>query len=219
MTTQGRFVTFEGLDGSGKSTQLARAAAWLAEQGRPVLATREPGGTPLGQAIRSVFLDPRFGEIDGTVELLLVFASRRQHLLETIDPALAHGKSVLCDRFTDSTLAYQGFGRGVDRGRIDAVDTLATGARRPDLTLLFDLPPEEAQRRGHAPDRDGGADRIDLESLAFYTRVREGFLALAHAEPTRFRILDATASADATEVAVQAALGAYLGISLSGKTA
>ena len=213
MAERGRFITFEGLDGSGKSTQLARAAAWLAEQEVAVETTREPGGTALGQAIRSVFLDPRFGEIDGTVELLMVFASRRQHLLETIEPALARGTTVLCDRFTDSTLAYQGFGRGVERERIDAVDALATGTRRPELTLLFDLPPEEARRRGHAPDREGGADRIDVESLAFYTRVREGFLALARAEPARFRVINSTASAEETAAAVRSVLAEFLGVS------
>ncbi len=218
MTVRGRFVTFEGLDGSGKSTQLARAAAWLEAQGAPVLTTREPGGTPLGQAIRAVFLDPRFGEIDGTVELLLVFASRRQHLLETIEPALTLGTHVLCDRFTDSTLAYQGFGRGVAQERIAAVDALATGARRPDLTLLFDLPPEEARRRGHAPDRDGGTDRIDVESLAFYTRVREGFLRLAEREPERFRLIDSAASAEQTELAVRDALAAFLDLSTPATT-
>ena len=116
------FITFEGLDGSGKSTHLRSAAAWFAARQLPHLVTHEPGGTPLAQAIREVFLDRRWGGIDGTVELLLVFASRRQHLLEKIDPALALGRHVLCDRFTDSTFAYQGGGRGVARETIDRID-------------------------------------------------------------------------------------------------
>jgi len=207
MPPSGRFVTFEGIDGSGKSSQLRRAAAWLAERGVDVCATHEPGGTPLGDAIRGLFLDSRWGEVDGTVELLLVFASRRQHLREVIEPALAAGRTVLCDRFTDSTLAYQGFGRGVPRERIETVDRIATGGRRPDLTLVFDLPPEEAQRRGGAAARGRPSDRLDAESLAFYTRVREGFLALATAEPGRFRVVDSSGSPEATASRVRAILG------------
>ena len=154
------FITFEGLDGSGKSTHLRRASAWLAERGVPHIVTHEPGGTPLGDALRGVFLDPKWGGIDGVVEVLLVFASRRQHLLEVIDPALRQGRHVLCDRFTDSTRAYQGYGRGVPLGLIDQVDRLATDGRRPDRTLLFDLPAEAARARGHSPSRRqrGAAD-------------------------------------------------------------
>ncbi|MFY9826425.1 MAG: dTMP kinase, partial [Thermoanaerobaculia bacterium] len=133
----GQFITFEGLDGSGKSTHLRHAAAWLAERGVPHLVTHEPGGTPLGDEVRAVFLDARWGALDGLVELLLVFASRRQHLLEVIEPALRDGKHVLCDRFTDSTRAYQGHGRGVPLAVIEQVDLLATGGRVPDRTLLF----------------------------------------------------------------------------------
>jgi dTMP kinase len=196
----GLFVTFEGLDGSGKSTHLKRAAAWLAARGIPCRSTHEPGGTPLGDALRQIFLDPRWGAVDGTVELLLVFASRRQHLLEVIDPALAAGSAVLCDRFTDSTLAYQGYGRGVARDQIARVDALATGGRRPDRTLLFDLDPEAARGRGQSAARRGrGAiDRLDAEDLAFYRRVREGFLALAAAEPERFRVIDSGGEPEAT---------------------
>ena len=144
------FITFEGLDGSGKSTHLRRASEWLAQRGIPHLVTHEPGGTPLGDALRAVFLDPRWGAVDGVVELLLVFASRRQHLLEMIEPALRDGRHVLCDRFTDSTRAYQGYGRGVPLGVIDQVDRLATEGRLPDHTLLFDLP---ADGSGRSADR------------------------------------------------------------------
>lgn len=195
------FLTFEGLDGSGKSTHLRAAAAWLAVRRLPHLVTHEPGGTPLAQSIRELFLDRRWGEMDGTVELLLVFASRRQHLIEKIEPALASGMHVLCDRFTDSTRAYQGFGRGVNRETIDRVDFVATGGRRPDVTLLFDLPAADARRRGasKARRRANTADRLDVESLAFYERVRAGYLELAAAEPERFRIIDSTGDLRRTE--------------------
>jgi len=207
------FITFEGLDGSGKSTHLARVAEELAARGAPYLATHEPGGTPLGDAVRRVFLDRRWGAVDGRVELLLVFASRRQHLLEAVEPALARGEVVLCDRFTDSTVAYQGHGRGVDLGLIERVDEIATGRRRPDRTLLFDLPAEAARARGDSPDRRGrgDVDRLDAEDLDFYRRVRDGFLAAAAAEPERFRVIDSSGPAEATAAAVRDALSDALG--------
>lgn len=204
------FITFEGLDGSGKSTHLRAAAAWFAARSLPHLVTHEPGGTPLAQAIREVFLDRRWGGIDGTVELLLVFASRRQHLIEKIDPELERGRHVLCDRFTDSTRAYQGFGRGVAQEVIDRIDAVATGGRRPDVTLLFDLPAEDARRRGASKSRRRAntADRLDVESLAFYERVRAGYLELAAAEPDRFRIIDSAGDPRRTEQQMLAALAA-----------
>lgn len=203
------FVTFEGLDGSGKTTHLARAAGWLAAAGVPHRVTHEPGGTPLGEAVRGVFLDHRWGPMDGTVELLLVFASRRQHLLEVVDPAIAAGEHVLCDRFTDSTRAYQGAGRGVAAELVEAVDRVATGGRTPDRTLLFDLPAELARERGCSDrnaDAEAGADRLDQEELAFYRRVREGFLALTRAEPERFRVIDSAGTKEETEDQVRRAL-------------
>lgn len=199
------FITFEGLDGSGKSTHLRRAAAWLGELGVAHQVTHEPGGTPLGDALRDLFLDPR-GAMDGTTELLLVFASRRQHLVELIEPALAAGRHVLCDRFTDSTRAYQGHGRGVALALIDQVDRLATGGRTPDRTLLFDLPAEEARRRRHGGRNARSADRLDAEGLDFYRRVREGYLALARREPARFRLIDSLGDAQATALQVRQAL-------------
>lgn len=209
---RGLFITFEGLDGSGKSTHLATVAAGLESRDIPRLVTHEPGGTPLGNAVRGIFLDPRWGQIDGGVELLLVFASRRQHLLEAIDPALEEGRIVLCDRFTDSTYAYQGHGRGVDLELIDRVDALATGRRTPHRTLLFDLPEEEARRRGHSPSRRGRgvADRLDAEDLAFYRRVRRGFLARAEDDPERFRVIDSSGSRHDTARQVRAALADLL---------
>lgn len=201
------FITFEGLDGSGKSTHLRRASAWLAEREIPHLVTHEPGGTPLGDALRAVFLDSRWGAMDGVVELLLVFASRRQHLLEVIEPALAQGRHVLCDRFTDSTRAYQGYGRGVPLPLIEQVDRLATGGRTPDRTLLFDLSAEEARTRGHSPSRRkrGAVDRLDAEGLDFYDRVRRGFLEMTR-EDGRFRIIDSSQDAASTQENVRAAL-------------
>jgi dTMP kinase len=203
----GLFITFEGLDGSGKSTHLRRAAAWLGERGVPHLVTHEPGGTPLGDAVRALFLDPRWGTLDGVVELLLVFASRRQHLLEVVEPALRAGRHVLCDRFTDSTRAYQGYGRGVPLAIIDQVDRLATGGRVPDRTLLFDLPAAAARARGHSLSRQerGAADRLDAEALDFYERVRSGFLELAAADP-RFHVIDSSGPHQATEPQVRRAL-------------
>jgi dTMP kinase len=212
MAPPARFITFEGLDGSGKSTQLRHAAEWLRGQGVEVLATHEPGGTALGGAIRELFLDPRWGRMEGMVELLLVAASRRQHVREVILPALERGTWVLCDRFSDSTWAYQGGGRGVDPQAIASADRLATGGLVPHLTLLFDLPAAAARERGHSPKRAarGGVDRLDSEELAFYGRVREGFLARAAAEPARFRIIDSSGAREATQAAARGALAELL---------
>lgn len=203
------FITFEGLDGSGKSTHLRRATEWLRDRGVPHLVTQEPGGSDLGNAIRSVFLDPRWGSLDGIVEALMVFASRRQHLLEVIEPALSEGRHVLCDRFTDSTLAYQGHGRGVSIPALRELDRLATGGRRPDLTLLFDLPPGEARKRGVSTvrsGRPGGVDRLDVERLEFYERVREGYLGLVADEPERFRVISSADDVGQTATAVREVL-------------
>jgi dTMP kinase len=219
------FITFEGIDGSGKSTHLERAAAWLSRHGVPCRRTHEPGGTPLGDALRLLFLDPRWGALDGTVELLMLFASRRQHLLQVIEPALAAGEHVLCDRFTDSTRAYQGSGRGVPLALIDQIDRVATGGRRPDRTLLFDLPAAAARARRHAGGGAGArapgggaaacapggggrrrADRLDAEDLEFYERVRQGFLAQAEREPRRFRIVESGGDPARTARQVRAAL-------------
>jgi dTMP kinase len=210
----GRFITFEGLDGCGKSTQLRLAARRLEDLGLDPLVTHEPGGTELGERLRSAFLDPQWSELDGTVEALVVFASRRQHLLEVIRPALEADRLVLCDRFTDSTRAYQGHGRGLAADRISTLDALATGGLDPDLTLLFDLPAEIARSRGHGGERlaAGESDRLDQEQLDFYQRVREGYLEIAGREPDRFRVLDASGGIDETRELVAAALDEFLGV-------
>ncbi|MEM7583790.1 MAG: dTMP kinase [Acidobacteriota bacterium] len=207
------FITFEGLDGSGKSTHLRRAAEWMQARGLDVRCTHEPGGTPLSDAIRGLFLDPSWEKVEPQVEALLVFASRRQHLAEVIEPALAAGTHVLCDRFTDSSLAYQGTGRGLAREWLTALDQLATGGREPDATLLFDLPADAAQQRGQSPKRqqqEGGLDRFDVENLAFYSRVRAGFLELAEVHPERFRLIDSSQDVENTWQQVEAALEALL---------
>ena len=207
------FVTFEGLDGSGKSTHVRRLHRQLEAAGVESCATHEPGGTPLGEGIRGLFLATAAEPpLDGAVEVLLVFASRRQHLVEVIEPALAAGRHVLCDRFTDSTYAYQGWGRGVDLDLIDRVDELATGRRRPDRTLLFDLPPEEAHRRSQSKRRHeaGTVNRLDREGLEFYGRVREGYLERVRLDPDRFRVIHSRASTEETARQVVVALADLL---------
>ena len=200
MTSQ--FVTFEGLDGSGKSTHLETARLWIEATGRTCVVTHEPGGTPLGQEIRDIFKDARWGRLDGVVELLLIVAARRENVRQVIEPALEGGHVVLCDRFSDSTWAYQRWGRGVPADVVEATDRLATGGLIPHRTLLFDLDPEAARRRGQSR----GEDRLDAETLAFYRRVREGYLQRARDEPQRFVLIDSSGSRDATERQVREAL-------------
>ena len=204
-----RFITFEGLDGSGKSTHLRMAVEWLNQRGVEIEQTHEPGGTPLGSMLRKALLGSEATPADGVVELMLVFTSRRQNLLERIDPALAAGKTVICDRFTDSTYAYQGYGRGVDLEEIAALDRIATGERRPDLTLLFDLPPEMARERSHSNRRQAradGTDRLDAEGLEFYRRVREGYLEISILEQERFQVIDSSGPHRETAAQVRQAL-------------
>lgn len=208
------FITFEGPDGSGKSTHMRRSAAWLEEHGFDVRTTKEPGGTPVGEAIREIFLDPGWGRLDGRVEALLVFASRRQHLVEVIEPTLAEGRHVLCDRFTDSSLVYQGAGRDLGRRFIEDLDQLATGGRRPDHTLLFDLTPEEAFARGRSAKRrrQGDVDRIDAEDLQFYRTIRDAYLELARREPERFHRIHSGGNKGDTWRQVREVLGELLGV-------
>ena len=208
------FITFEGLDGSGKSSHLQEAYRWLADHDIECQVAQEPGGTPLGEAIRETFLDPRWGEIDGTVEALMVFASRRQHLLEVIEPTLADGRHVICDRFTDSTFAYQGYGRGVPMSILRDVDRLATGGRVPDRTLLFDLPAEVARERGHSEARresEEGVTRLDAEALEFYGKVRQGYLELASEHSDRFVVIRSEGTFESTQQQVRQALGGIFG--------
>jgi dTMP kinase len=195
----GLFVTFEGGEGTGKSTQIARLAARLGARGLEPVITREPGGTPLAEGIRALLLDR--GRAPGPVaEAFLMEAARADLVAQVIRPALAAGRVVLCDRYDDSTLAYQGAGRGLDPEALRAWNRAATGGLTPDLTLLFDLDPAAglARRAG----AEGETNRLDREPREFHARVREGYLALARAEPGRFLVLDASLPPEALEARV-----------------
>lgn len=197
-----RFVTFEGIDGSGKSTQMAAVTDLLARQGLRFVQTREPGGTPLGEALRELVIGR---EMVPLTETLLLFAARAEHLAQVIGPALAAGCWVLCDRFTDATYAYQGAGRGIGAGPIDALARLVQGSLVPDLTVLVDLDPDEARRRFGA--RAGAAagqavDRFEAEQAAFFLRVRRAYLQRAAADRQRFLVVDGAASASAITAAI-----------------
>lgn len=190
----GCFITFEGIDGSGKSTQLRALVETLRAQGHDVVATCEPGGTSLGQALRKAFLDTD-GSVAPTAELLLFAADRAQHIEHLIRPAILDGKIIISDRYADATRAYQGAGRGFDRDLIETIIEIATGGLRPDLTLFFDIPVERALERT-SRRRPGARNRMDGESADFYTRVRKAYLDLADAEPARFRVVDADREVD-----------------------
>jgi dTMP kinase len=202
----GLLISLEGGEGAGKSTVLAAIRDALAASGREVVCTREPGGTPAGEAIRAVLLDPQRALFAET-ELLLMFASRAQLVRELIEPALARGAAVVCDRFTDASFAYQGGGRGLDAGRIADLERWAAG-RKPDLTFLLDLGVDAGLAR--ARSRGGEPDRIERESIAFFERVRATYLARAAAEPQRFRVVDAAQPVEAVVAQVAAQLQAFL---------
>ncbi len=188
---QGRFITFEGIDGAGKTTQIDALEAWLVSTGREVVRTREPGGTPLGEKIRAMLLND---DMDVTAETLLFFASRAEHIARVIVPALARGAWVLSDRFTDATYAYQVGGKGFDPAKVEALEALVQGSLQPFRTILFDIAPEEAARR---LAKARAADRFERESCDFFTRVREAYLHRAGRSPERFVILDAAQSPQA----------------------
>lgn len=191
------FITFEGPEGSGKTTQIGRLAEQLRRRGVDCVVTKEPGGTPLADRIRAILLHPE-SSMDRLTELLLYAASRRQHVIEVIRPALDRGAVVLCDRFTDATLAYQGFGRLLDLDRLRTLNEWVTGGLHPDLTLLYDIDEEAGLRRAQSRNaRAANAEgRFEGEDIRFHRRVREGYLALATAEPRRFVVLDAEGSID-----------------------
>nr|WP_310383680.1 dTMP kinase [Roseateles sp.] len=190
-----RFITFEGIDGAGKSTHIAALTERLKARGAVVVNTREPGGTALAETLRGLFLH---SGMDSLTEALLVFAGRRDHLQRVIEPALAAGQTVLCDRYTDASFAYQGAGRGMDLGVLTTLEQWVQNGRQPDLTLWFDLPAEMAAAR-RAAARE--ADRFEQQDLAFFERVRGGYAARAAAAPQRFARIDASLSV--AEVAAQ----------------
>jgi dTMP kinase len=198
----GRFITFEGIDGAGKSSHIEALALWLRARGRRVVVTREPGGTELAEALRELVLHR---SMDAMTEALLVFAARRDHLRARIEPALAEGSHVLCDRFTDATFAYQGGGRGFDTEMLQTLEGWVQQGRQPDLTLWFDLPASLAAQRRQAVRRP---DRFEAEDEAFFARVRAGYAARAAADPGRFSVLDAAQPLDAVWRQVQATVEA-----------
>jgi len=202
----GTFITFEGIEGSGKSTQIALLANYLTARGIRNVLTREPGGTLIGDQVRKILLDPANRSLDPTAELLLYAASRAQHLREIILPALANGMTVLCDRFSDATLAYQGYGRRLDIEMIRSLDRIVTTGMRPDLTILFDIEATMGIERARGRNNSLGLEaeaRFENEELVFHDRVRQGYLKLVVQEPDRIRIVDASGTSEAVQEQVR----------------
>ncbi len=189
MSGAGRFITIEGIEGAGKSTCMQVAAERIRARGLGLLETREPGGTPLGEALRELLLGHRHEGMADDTELLLMFAARAEHLRRRIEPALAAGDWVLCDRFTDATYAYQGAGRGIPESRIATLEQWVQGDLRPHLTLLMDLPVAQGLERA---GRRSAPDRFERQTLDFFERVRQGYLAIAAREPQRVKVVDAS---------------------------
>jgi dTMP kinase len=203
---RGRFITFEGIEGVGKSTQVTLAAAHLRARGIDTICTREPGGTPLAEKLRALVLDPQHAPVGDTAELLLLFAARASHVESVIRPGLRRGRWILCDRFTDATEAYQGGGRGINATWIRQLAKIAHPRLAPDLTLLLDAPASIALAR--LRDRGSSRDRIEAEDEAFFERARQAYLGIATREPGRLRIVDATANEDEVARAVAHAIDA-----------
>lgn len=208
----GRFITFEGGEGSGKSTQVQRLAEALGKAGIECVVTREPGGAPGAEEIRGLLVEGHVERWDGLTEVLLHYAARHEHLTSTILPALGRGAWVICDRFSDSTMAYQGYGHGVDKEQIRKVHELIVGAFAPDLTLVFDLPVVHGLER--AGTRGGDEDRYERMGDAFHERLRQGFLEIAQGNPDRCVVIDASGDMDTVEQAVRDAVTARLEIDL-----
>ncbi len=203
---KGRLITVEGIEGVGKSTSVGFIERFLRAREIPVFVSREPGGTPLAEEIRSVLLGRRDEPVIPMTELLLMFAARNQHVAEIVRPKLAQGTWVLCDRFVDSSFAYQGAGRGVDRATIDTLASIVLGDLRPDLTILLDVKAEI----GLARVSETGKDRFESEDKIFFERVRRGFLDLAEQEPDRFEVIDTTAPLDKVEHELERVLTVFL---------
>ena len=206
----GLFITFEGGEGCGKSTQIAALKARLEDMGKTVVQTREPGGTALGESVRNLLQYDDAGQgMSPEAELLLFAASRAQHVRELIVPAIAEGQIVLCDRFLDSTTVYQGVARAIDSKKVDTVNQFAIGDTMPDLTILIDLPPEIGLARVHARS-DGKLDRMENEAIEFFQAVRQGYLDLAKSEPKRFLVLDGSQTVEELETQIWQRVGATL---------
>lgn len=203
----GVFITVEGVEGAGKSTNLPFIRDYLESAGKLLVVTREPGGTSLGEGIRALLLAGQGEGMTAVAELLLMFAARAEHLAHVIRPALARDRWILCDRFTDATYAYQGGGRGIDRGLISRLEEVVQGDIRPDLTLLFDVPVTLGLQR--ARDR-GAADRFEQQEVAFFERVRNTYLQLAREYPGRYRVIDARPSLEAVQRQIRQVLDQFL---------
>jgi dTMP kinase len=202
------FITLEGPEGSGKTTQIQLLVGWLQEQGHEVVLTREPGGTDIGDQIRAVLHDPRNTAMDATAEILLYSADRAQHVAQVIRPALADGKVVVSDRYYDSTLAYQGYGRRLDLEMLRAITAFATGGLKPDLTIYLNIAPEEGLQR-----RQAGGDewnRLDAEALEFHQRVRAGYMELIAQEPERWAVIDAARTLEEVQEQIRGQVKARL---------
>ncbi len=206
------FITFEGIEGCGKTTQARMLAVKLEERGFPTLVTREPGGAAISEQIRTIVLDNKNDGMDPMAEALLYVASRAQFVTEIVRPALAAGHTVICDRYADSTLAYQGYGRGLDIDTLRTLNTIATNGLVPDLTLLLDLPVSEGLKRRRS---DGAMNRLDNAGTLFHERVRNGYHALAKAEPQRWRVIDAGAAPSVVAAEIWSALSPFVGHSVA----
>lgn len=205
---QGKFITVEGGEGAGKTTALKTIEQCIIEAGHRVVLTREPGGTPLAEEIRSMLLEPREESVDATCELLLFFAARAQHLYTHVLPSLERGDWVLSDRFTDSTVAYQGYGRDLGVSKIETLEQFTQGDIRPDMTFVLDIDPDIGFERVH--QRGAGLDRMESETREFHHRVRQGFLERAQAHPERYCIVDASQSLEAVTGALRVAVNNLL---------
>jgi len=201
---RGLFITFEGIDGCGKSTQIDLLAGELRRRALDVVVTREPGGTVIGEAVRDVLVSDASVNIAPKAELLLIVSARAQHVAELIKPALEAGQVVLSDRYTDSTVAFQGHGRGLDLEMIDRLNSFATGGLQPDVTIVFDIDPSVARARLRARPVGGLLGAFDDEQADFHVRVRQAYLTLAEREPSRVRVADASVAASDTHAAVMA---------------
>jgi dTMP kinase len=212
----GWFITFEGVEGSGKTTQIRLAGEFLREKGIPVFMTQEPGGTPLGERIREILLNRGGFDISGEAEVFLFAAARAQHTDAVIRPALEKGQVILCDRFSDATIAYQAYGRGLPLEAVREICRFASRGLLPRLTLLFDLPVEKglerAFRRIAGRKEASREDRFEREHLDFHRRIREGYLAIAREEPGRVKIVDASRDIESTRLEVRAILSSFLGV-------
>ncbi len=203
ISERGRFITLEGTEGVGKSTNMAFIENWIRDKGIELVVTREPGGTELGEKLRALLLDAKETAMCADTELLLMFAARAQHLQQLIIPALEAGKWVLCDRFTDATYAYQGGGRGIDMQRIAELEQWVQGDLRPDITLILDMPVEEGLKRA---GQRSAPDRFELEKQDFFRKVRQAYLDRAAANPQRYRVIDASPGIEQVQSSIETVL-------------